>query len=247
MTRRLGLALLVLVCAITTTGLLSCSNTSGTGPIEQGPVLTIADSVFDFGSVPQHSTVTHVFWLHSTGTETVVVDRITSDCTCIKPALSTASIAPGDSVALTIEFQSKTYLGRIDKRPAIYSNADGLETARRVSVVSYVTAFPDSVRPVTIDPYKGMMLRIDSSHDTDSVPLTLTNHTGKELDVQIVDFPSEYITAELPSQIGANGEESGVIRLNYDAEVSFTTSLTLQFGPSAEDRMTYPVVRNVLP
>ncbi|MBN2226636.1 MAG: hypothetical protein JW763_04675 [candidate division Zixibacteria bacterium] len=33
------------------------------------PKLTIPESIFDFGYVPQNSKISHAFWLHSTGTE----------------------------------------------------------------------------------------------------------------------------------------------------------------------------------
>ena len=35
------------------------------------PQLTIPDPVFDFGYVPQNSKISHVFWLYSTGTDTL--------------------------------------------------------------------------------------------------------------------------------------------------------------------------------
>jgi len=37
------------------------------------PALTIPESIFDFGYVPQHSQISHVFWLHSTGTDTLKI------------------------------------------------------------------------------------------------------------------------------------------------------------------------------
>lgn len=37
------------------------------------PALTIPESIFDFGYVPQHSKISHVFWLHSTGTDTLKI------------------------------------------------------------------------------------------------------------------------------------------------------------------------------
>ncbi len=37
------------------------------------PAMTIPESVFDFGYVPQHSKISHVFWLHSTGTDSLKI------------------------------------------------------------------------------------------------------------------------------------------------------------------------------
>ncbi len=43
------------------------------GMVFAQPKLTIPDSIFDFGFVPQNSGISHVFWLHSTGTETLKI------------------------------------------------------------------------------------------------------------------------------------------------------------------------------
>ncbi len=37
------------------------------------PAMTIPESVFDFGYVPQHSKISHIFWLHSTGTDSLKI------------------------------------------------------------------------------------------------------------------------------------------------------------------------------
>ena len=54
------------------------SNGNNNKPVEitPEPQLTIYDSEFDFGIVPQHSKITHDFWLHSTGTDTLRILKI---------------------------------------------------------------------------------------------------------------------------------------------------------------------------
>jgi len=41
-----------------------------------GPNLTIPESEFDFGYVPQHAKVSHIFWLYSTGDSTLRITKI---------------------------------------------------------------------------------------------------------------------------------------------------------------------------
>ena len=41
-----------------------------------GPRLSFGDTLFEFGYAPQNSTVSHTFWLYSTGTETVEIHRV---------------------------------------------------------------------------------------------------------------------------------------------------------------------------
>jgi hypothetical protein len=40
------------------------------------PQLTIPEAEFDFGYVPQHSKISHIFWLHSTGTDTLKIVNV---------------------------------------------------------------------------------------------------------------------------------------------------------------------------
>jgi len=40
------------------------------------PRLTVPESVFNFGYVPQNSTVSHVFWLYSTGDDTLKIINV---------------------------------------------------------------------------------------------------------------------------------------------------------------------------
>jgi hypothetical protein len=45
-------------------------------PASAAPRLTMPESVFDFGFVPQNSTISHGFWLLSTGDDTLRIIRI---------------------------------------------------------------------------------------------------------------------------------------------------------------------------
>ncbi len=40
------------------------------------PQLSIPDAAFDFGYAPQNSTISHVFWLYSTGTDTLKIIKV---------------------------------------------------------------------------------------------------------------------------------------------------------------------------
>ncbi len=55
---------------------LSCSHDNVANPVKIGPRLSIPDSTFNFGFVPQGAVISHTFWLHSTGNETVTIVKI---------------------------------------------------------------------------------------------------------------------------------------------------------------------------
>jgi hypothetical protein len=46
------------------------------GLAQAAPHLTIKEPVFDFGYVPQHSKISHTFWLHSTGDDTLRILKV---------------------------------------------------------------------------------------------------------------------------------------------------------------------------
>lgn len=48
----------------------------GTTSVFGAPRLTIPESIFDFGIVPQNSSISHVFWLHSTGDDTLRIINV---------------------------------------------------------------------------------------------------------------------------------------------------------------------------
>ena len=46
------------------------------GIVSAAPRLTIPEDSFDFGYVPQHSKISHVFWLYSTGDDSLKVVKV---------------------------------------------------------------------------------------------------------------------------------------------------------------------------
>ncbi len=46
------------------------------GIANAAPHLTIKEASFDFGFVPQHSKISHVFWLYSTGDDTLKITKV---------------------------------------------------------------------------------------------------------------------------------------------------------------------------
>jgi len=38
--------------------------------------LTIPESIFNFGKVPQNSKISHIFWLYSTGEDSLIIKKV---------------------------------------------------------------------------------------------------------------------------------------------------------------------------
>ena len=48
----------------------------GTTQVSAAPRLTMPESVFNFGYAPQNSKISHDFWLHSTGDDSLKIIKI---------------------------------------------------------------------------------------------------------------------------------------------------------------------------
>ena len=48
----------------------------GAGSVNAAPRMEIPETVFDFGYVPQHSKISHDFWLISTGDDTLKILKV---------------------------------------------------------------------------------------------------------------------------------------------------------------------------
>jgi hypothetical protein len=48
-----------------------------TGSALSAPKMMLPETEFDFGYVPQNSKVSHVFWIHSTGDDTLKILKVT--------------------------------------------------------------------------------------------------------------------------------------------------------------------------
>jgi len=58
-----------ILSALATLGLVASS-------VLAEPNLTIPESFFDFGFAPQNCELSHIFWLKSTGTDTLVIEKV---------------------------------------------------------------------------------------------------------------------------------------------------------------------------
>jgi hypothetical protein len=86
------------------------------------PIMTLRDSVFDFGSVPEGDTVTHVFTFTNTGTAPLLVTRANSTCGCTIPKWTTEPVEPGNTGEITVKFNSAGRPDHQSKEVTIFAN-----------------------------------------------------------------------------------------------------------------------------
>ncbi len=209
------------------------------GSAAAGPEISISETEFIFGLAPQNAKVTHTFWIHSIGTEAVNIERIQTGCGCTKAPLSSNTIAPGDSVALEIIFETRRYTREIVKTPTIFSNAQG---QNKVRISTTVYRQPDSTYPIVARPYK---LDISQFGDKvrDRMSFDLRNVSDVEQPITILSVPSEVAEFSVPKSIPSRGTVSAEFVLTEEAVgQEFEKSITLQIG---DTRFSFPLKREL--
>ena len=76
----------------------------------------------DFGEIYGGSKITRTVTLRNEGTDTLKISNVSASCGCTAALVSSGNVAPHDSTALTITFNSGSYLGRVGKSVTVASN-----------------------------------------------------------------------------------------------------------------------------
>ena len=230
--RRLALNL-----AIAATFVLGFANAG-----ESAPGVKINNDTFDFGKVIQNATATHAFWIKSTGTETLNITGVEPGCGCTQMPLTDSSVAVGDSTPLQIIFSTKSFIGNVNKRPFIVTNAP--QASAGMSIFAEILTDPESALPVVLRP-----ARLDVSQFSVQPrrrgTFEIVNKSSEPLKIAPVDTVYKSFTIELPSKIGAGETVKGTIIVNKAAiEKSFRESFTFEVvGSESRDRYTLPIER----
>ena len=205
--------------------------------------LTIPDSIYDFGYVPQNSEISHVFWLHSTGSEPLKIISVKPGCGCTKAPLEKELLPVGDSTRLEVIFSTRRYNGRQSKRPSITTNEGDL--AKRVQFTANVVAVPDSTFPIRIKPYKFDISQFGETNATNR-DFVIENVSDSDLDLSVVDMPQNMFEIKLPKHVKAGQTAKGSLKLK-DAclDKEFSKSVTIGLSDAANTRFTIPVKRTL--
>ena len=206
-----------------------------------GPGISIADATFKFGKIPQRATVNHTFWLKSNGDETLRITEIVPGCGCTRAPLADSVLAPGDSAALVIQFDSKSYRGFVSKKPYLITNIG--EDRIYLQIHSEIMPEPELMQPVKLKPYI-----LDVSQFTVK-PRTrarawVINESASDLNLKIVDDIGKSFTVEFPDMVKANDSAEILVTVKKEAiETEFNESFTFEISDDLSSRFSLPVKR----
>jgi hypothetical protein len=209
---------------------------------QAAPRLTITDGEFDFGFAPQNSQVTHVFWLHSTGDDSLKIVKVTPGCGCTQAPLQKENLAAGDSTQLEVVFSTGLYSNRVTKTPRIATNEGPPD--KMVRITTDVVTNPDSTYPVVIHPYK-LDLSQFGAKVRDEIKFTIRNMSDQTLSPTLVYSPADFLEVTLPKRIAAGKTAEGIVRVRKEhLDKPFIKSFTLQMDDEKRSRFTVPVTRS---
>lgn len=91
-------------------------------PNPDAPVLTFAESQFDFGDIKPDSKVQHTFKFTNTGKTPLLIADATASCGCTTPSWTREAVAPGATGEMEVQFDSRGKQGLISKQVTVRAN-----------------------------------------------------------------------------------------------------------------------------
>ena len=93
-------------------------------PTEDGqvPVLSLQDSVYDFGEVTAGTIVKHKFDFVNTGKRDLLITNAQASCGCTVPTYPKEPIPPGGKGTIEVEFNSTSRVGNQNKTVTVFAN-----------------------------------------------------------------------------------------------------------------------------
>jgi hypothetical protein len=78
----------------------------------------------DFGKIKEGDKVRYAYKFKNTGTNPLLISKVTVGCGCTSPSFTKEPIAPGGEGEIVLEFNSKGKPGHQEKNAIIHSNAE---------------------------------------------------------------------------------------------------------------------------
>lgn len=91
-------------------------------PLWGRPAVTFDKTSFDFGDLPQGSTVAYNFTFWNTGNEPLRIEAVQSSCGCTAAAPSNPVVEPGAKAEIQVRYDSKGRLGETSKQIRVRTN-----------------------------------------------------------------------------------------------------------------------------
>jgi hypothetical protein len=173
---------------------------------EPGP-LAIETPTVDLGELPANKPLAHVFKLKNTGAAPLTITEVTGVCGCIRQALGSRRLNPGETTELTIGVNLLTQ----PEGPNSWKLAVRYATATDPPTIGdgVVQVSAKVKKDVSVEP---VAMMLSAEHEI-SGSLTVTDRRGKPLTVTGVRLGLKDVRADLKPAEDADGKRSQKIEL----------------------------------
>jgi hypothetical protein len=200
----------------------------------------INETNFDFGYIPGGEVVSHSYYLHSRGTDSLKILKVQPGCGCTKAPLKKDVVAAGDSTNIELVFtSSKGGRGAVSKSATVTCN-DNDRANFQLTFKGKTYDNPDSLLPLTLS---DATIRFDAKAKLKEVKLVVKNVSKTSVKMNLVDLPIDYLKLDIPNAEIKPGKEKEIkIRINPMVNnEEFKKSFTFAVNDSAGTRYTIPV------
>ncbi|MBQ7162529.1 MAG: DUF1573 domain-containing protein [Bacteroidales bacterium] len=103
--------------------MMLCLLGSAAVALAEGPDISFAENVHDFGTVKEDGKVTCTFEFTNTGDMPLEIRRATASCGCTTPSFTREPVAPGQTGRIEVAYNTEGRPGNFNKTITVYSNS----------------------------------------------------------------------------------------------------------------------------
>jgi hypothetical protein len=207
-------------------------------PLGKGRI-EFEETTFDFGSIAKGSRVTHNFWFENTGTDTLIVTKVTPTCGCTSTRKGMIVVPPQGHSSIDVIFDSGKFNGKVTKSIKIECN-DALSPYLDLRFKATIN------NPLQTLEYSPLMADFQTvpTGKKSTIRINLTNIDSTQTRINIIEKPaSEFIKTTLKNDNLAPGATTQIeLTLISDVEPgTFLSSITLEAEGKSNSRITIPI------
>lgn len=169
-----------------------------------GQTIAVDPKTYDFGDMMQNQTRTFTATIHNNGGGLLVISDVVADCGCTIPEMKVKEIPPGKSAPLEIQFNSKSFSGKVIKTVKIYSN-DPSTSVANVILTANVHAL------LQITPDRRIVFRRALQGESETQVVNLTAMEGKDLEIKADQTVEKLFQVEARNHVDGNKSRAEVV------------------------------------
>ena len=176
--------------------------------------------------------------LKNTGNLPLIIQSVKASCGCTGTLVSRDSIPPGGSGTIVITFNSKNFVGRVQKKVTVYSNAQN----SRATVIDFTATV---VQEIVLEPVQFWFKDADVGK-ANTATIALRNEGTDDLTLKGYTTRLEGFTLQFPTHPLSPGEEIQLVAEYTPKEAAsvIAEAVFLQTSSSRQSELYIPIFGN---